>query len=197
MPEGFRTTLMPCPACGGQLLVRAADVEQGYMTCQHTGCGRQVTVAGSFYFQEDLLKGLDQCGHLTDPRFPDRHYPLRPGTNYIGTATECHVCLPAVLHEGRRYVSRQHCTLTVVFDKWQGRLRYLLEDGTADGQKHSLNGTFLEKQRLQPGEQVDVADGQHIGLGPLDTLRLTHVVPSQAQLNQYRVETLFNPDLTQ
>ena len=149
------------------------------------------------YYDENLLEALPEFGFLTDPA--GSRYSLRPGPNVLGTEAGCSVQVPRWLHEGRCYVSRRHCTLTVGFDKWTGRLRYLLEDGAdgPDGRRQSLNGTFLQKIKLHPGEQVDVTDGQQLGLGPLDALQLAAFVPGPPLLATYRVQLGFNPDLTQ
>ena len=123
------------------------------------------------------------------------------GANVIGTADSCTVQVGRLVHDGRCYISRRHCTLTVVFDKWTGQLRYQLCDGALEEAsqtiKYSLNGTMLNGTPLLKTECLDVGNSQEITLGGIDRFRLTHYTIPPLMLETYKVDLDFNPDRTQ
>lgn len=199
--SGFKTTLITCQRCGRKIMVRAADAERGSITCSHIGCGAVNSLQAGFQYDDALVDGLPDVGHLTYLGKQEFTYPLQYGLNVIGTADSCTVQVERSVHNGRCFISRRHCTLTVTFDKWNGQFRYQLQDGvidpTSQERQYSLNGTLLNGVPLQKTEIIDVNDGGIITLGGADCFRLTHLVIPPAVLNTYKVELAFNPDRTQ
>ncbi|MBD2699295.1 FHA domain-containing protein [Spirosoma sp. BT702] len=198
---GFKTTLITCQQCGRRIMVRAADVERGFITCSHTGCGAVNVLETTGYYDEGFLHDLDSLGQLTYQGDSIRTYSLQFGSNVIGIASSCTVQVERSVHNGRCFISRRHCTLTVTFDKWTGLLRYQLQDGAVDPatqvMHHSKNGIQLNGVTLAKAELIDVPDGGIITLGGLDQFRLNHVSISPDALITHKVETVFNPDQTQ
>ncbi|WP_381506569.1 FHA domain-containing protein [Spirosoma flavum] len=182
-------------------MVRTADAERGSITCSHVGCGAINNLQTSFHFDENIVRGLPGFGQLTYLDDPEITYPLRFGSNVIGIADSCTVQVTRFVHNGRCFISRRHCTLSVTFDKWTGQLRYQLQDGAVDSItqtiQYSLNGTLLGGALLKKTEMIDVGDGEIITLGGTDRFRLMHYSIAPAMLETYKVELDFNPDRTQ
>lgn len=197
----FRTTLITCQQCGRRIMVRAADAERGSITCSHIGCGAVNTLQTAFHYDEAIVNGLPDFGRLTYAGTPEITYPLRFGPNVIGTGDGCSVRVSRFEHGGRCFISRQHCTLTVTFDKWTGRLRYCVQDGVVEpdtkSMRYSLNGTLLNGTPLLKTEIIDVGDDDVITLGGADRFRLTHARIDPAMLDTYKVDLTYNPDRTQ
>lgn len=182
-------------------MVRAADAERGSITCSHVGCGAVNILQTDFQYDANIVHGLPDFGQLTYQGDSKTVYPLQFGANVVGTADGCTVQVARFLHNGRCFISRRHCTLTVAFDKWSGRLRYQLQDGAVDPvtqvHQYSLNGTQLNGTALQKTEIIDVDEGGIITLGGVDSFRLTHYCIPPTMLETYRIELNFNPDRTQ
>ncbi|OIN57057.1 hypothetical protein BLX24_21920 [Arsenicibacter rosenii] len=182
-------------------MVKPADQARGEIVCSHIGCGQVNVLTTSFYYDENKAKNLPGFGRLVYTGNPAVSYPIRYGLNSLGTSETCTVRMERYLHDNRCFISRRHCTLTVVFDKWSGQFRYQLQDGAVEpgaaAVKPSLNGTFLEQIRLLPTDVVDVPDGGLITLGGIDTFRLEHVRVSPAVLETYKIPIAFDPDQTQ
>jgi hypothetical protein len=199
--SGFKTTLITCQQCGRRIMVRAADAERGSITCSHVGCGAVNVLQKAFQYNENIVHGLPGFGQLTYLDKPEKIYLLRFGSNVVGTADSCSVQLERFVHNGRCFISRRHCTLTVTFDKWTGQLRYQLQDGaidpTTETWQYSLNGTLVDDTLLQKTEIIDVGDENIITLGGADRFRLTHFSIPRPMLDTYKVELDFNPDRTQ
>ncbi|GAB4033419.1 hypothetical protein GCM10028774_16490 [Spirosoma jeollabukense] len=199
--SGFKITLIDCKKCGRRIMVRAADAERGSITCSHVGCGAINDLRTAFQYDDAIAQGLPDFGQLTYMGKPEKIYPLQWGCNIIGTADSCTIQVERLVHNGRCFISRRHCTLTVTFDKWSGQLRYQLQDGAMDGNqqemKYSLNGTFLNGIQLQKTENIDVENEGIITLGGIDSFRLTHFVIPAAMLETYKVDLAFNPDRTE
>ncbi|AUD04912.1 FHA domain-containing protein [Spirosoma pollinicola] len=199
--SGFKTTLIVCQQCGRKIMVRAVDAERGSILCSHVGCGAVNALQKAFHYDEHIVQGLPSFGHLTHADEPKTTYPLQFGPNSIGTSDTCTVQVPRLMHNGRCFISRRHCTLTVMFDKWTGQLRYQLQDGAVDPDattiKYSLNGTQLANTPLLKTEIVDVADREIITLGGLDRFRLMHYSIPPVMLETYKVELDYNPDRTE
>ena len=197
---GFKTTLINCERCGRKIMVRPPDAERGSITCSHVGCGAINLLQTGFQYDEAIVQGLPEFGRLTYGGQPAAQYPLQYGVNVIGTADSCTVQVERISHNGRCFISRRHCTLTVTFDRWSGQLRYQLEDGALDAysvRQYSLNGILLDGKPLQKTEIIDVNDGSTLTMGGADPFRLTHYTIPQAMLDTYKVELAFNPDRTQ
>ncbi|QDK78879.1 FHA domain-containing protein [Spirosoma sp. KCTC 42546] len=199
--SGFKTTLINCRQCGRRILVRAADAERGSIMCSHVGCGAINELQKLVHYDESIVQGLPEFGQLTYLGNAESSYSLQFGRNVIGTSETCTVRVTRFVHEGRCFISRRHCTLTITFDKWTGQLRYQLQDGAIDDTTHthhySLNGTLLNGIPLQKNELIDVDNGGIITLGGVDRFRLTHFPIPPAMLDTYKIELGFNPDRTQ
>ena len=199
--SNFRTTLITCQQCGRRIMVRAADAERGSITCSHIGCGAVNNLKTAFQYDQSIVNGLPDFGNLIYLGNPETIYPLWFGPNVIGTGDACTVQVNRFEHGGRCFISRWHCTLTITFDKWTGRLRYCVQDGAIepDSQlmRFSLNGTMLNGTPLMKTEIIDVGDGDVITLGGADRFRLAHAIISPAMLETYKVDLAFNPDRTQ
>ena len=199
--NNFRTTLITCQQCGRRIMVRAADAERGFITCSHIGCGVANSLQTAFYYDQAIVNGLPDFGQFTYLGVPEIVYSLQFGLNIIGTGDASTVQVNRFEHGGRCFISRQHCTLTITFDKWTGRLRYCIQDGTIDPDsqliRFSLNGTLLNGAPLLKTEIIDVGDGDVITLGGADQFRLTHATINPAMLDTYKVDLAFNPDRTQ
>ncbi len=198
---GFRMKLLNCQQCGRKIMVRTTDIERGSITCSHVGCGAINPLQPAYHYDENIVRGLPSFGHLMNIDDPETVYLLQFGPNVIGTADSCTVQVGRLVHDGRCYISRRHCTLTVVFDKWTGQLRYQLCDGATEeaGQatKYSLNGTLLNGIPLLKTECLDVGNNQEITLGGIDRFRLSHYTIPPLMLETYKVTMDFNPDRTQ
>ena len=196
----FKNTLITCQKCGKRIAVKVRDFENGAIQCTHTGCGYLNPLVQSYY-DERILLGLPSFGHLVYVADPIQKYPLRLGTNVIGHSSTCEVVVERYVHEGKCYISRRHCTLEVLFNKWTGRFRYQLQDGASDLDSHqyknSLNGTQLNGYLLQNGEKMDLADRGLLGLGGKDVFRLEAYLIPERMLESYRVAKAIEPDETQ
>ncbi|WP_375446686.1 FHA domain-containing protein [uncultured Fibrella sp.] len=198
----FKTTLVACQQCGRKIMVRPADAERGTIVCSHVGCSALNTLNKAYQYDPSLAVGLPAHGRLTYLNSPvPVMLPLLLGDNVIGTDASCQIRLERYLHEGRCYISRRHCTLTVSLDKWLGTLRYQIRDGVVDpvekAVKPSLNGTWLNGVLLHKTEQIDVADGGIITLGGIDQLRVSHQLIDPVMRDTYRVELTYSADQTQ
>lgn len=205
----FKNKLIDCRQCGRKIMVRAADADRGQILCSHAGCGAvndlaPVAPAGvaAYQYDESLALSLPGHGLLTylgggAPVV----LPVRLGENIIGTDPSCTIPVSRYQHDGRCYISRRHCTLTVTFDQWLGTLRYQLRDGTLDpadqSLKPSLNGTWLGSERLHKTEVIDVPNGALITLGGLDRFQLTHQPINPVMQATYRIDITLNADQTQ
>ncbi|RDB02388.1 FHA domain-containing protein [Runella aurantiaca] len=196
----FKNTIVPCQKCGKLIAVKVRDFENGAIQCTHTGCGHinQLTLP---YYDERILQGLPSFGHLIYHDNPSIVYPLRFGINVVGHSSSCHVHVERFLHEGKCYLSRRHCTIEVLFDKWDGNLRYQIQDGAIDSEtgdyKNSLNGTLLNGYLLQNGEKIDVTDQGLVCLGGIDVFRLEVYQIPQAMRQTYLTFKPFELDETQ
>jgi len=197
----FKTSLIDCQQCGRKIMIRPVDREHGKIACSHAGCGAVNVLSMAFHYDENIVRGLPNFGHLTYHGDSAGEYSLQFGENVIGTADSCAVPVERFIHNGQCYVSRRHCTLIVTFDKWTGQLRYQLQDGATDpntgAMRYSLNGTLLNSNRLSRTELIDVNDGGQITLGGIDQFRLTHYHIPPLMLDTYKVILTFNPDRTE
>lgn len=196
----FKNTLISCQKCGKLIAVKARDFESGAIQCTHAGCG-QINALTQPYYDERILEGLPEFGRLVHQANPTMKYPLRLGINVVGQSPTCEVAVERLMHEGRCYISRRHCTIEVIFDKWRGSFRYQLLDGAYDldsnQYKNSLNGTLLNGYLLQNGEKIDIGGQGLIGLGGKDFFRLdAYRIPSR-MLESYRTLKPLEPDETQ
>lgn len=177
----FKNTLIACQKCGKSIAVRVRDFENGSIQCTHAGCGHSNRLVQSYY-DERILQGLPAFGQLVFQGTPARRYPLGPGMNVVGTSPVCEVAVERYIHEGKCYISRRHCTIDVLFNKWTGRFRYQVQDGASDVDSHqyknSLNGTQLNGYLLQNGEKIDMGNGGQLSLGGKDVFLLeTYCIP--------------------
>lgn len=182
-------------------MVQASDAERGTIICSHIGCGKVNDLQRAFQYDKAIVNGLPSFGQLAYVGKPETVYPLQFGPNTIGTSDACVVRVNRFEHGGRCFISRQHCTLTISFDKWTGQLRYCLKDGAIDPDsqtlRFSLNGTLLNGKPLLKTEIIDVGNGDVITLGGTDRFHLTHAAINPAMLDTYKIDLAFNPDRTQ
>ncbi|MPR32315.1 FHA domain-containing protein [Cytophagaceae bacterium SJW1-29] len=196
----FKNSLISCQKCGRRIAVKARDFENGAIQCTHVGCGYINQLVQSYY-DEHILIGLPSFGQLVYEANPTMKYPLRLGTNVVGTSPTCEVAVERFIHGDKCYISRRHCTIEVLFNKWTGRFRYQLQDGASDIDSHhyknSLNGTMLNGYLLQNGEKMDLNDQGLLGLGGKDVFRLeAYLIPGK-MLESYRISKVIEPDETQ
>ncbi len=121
--------------------------------------------------------------------------------NVVGTAPTCEIAVERYVHEGKCYISRRHCTIDVLFNKWTGRFRYQVQDGASDVDSHqyknSLNGTQLNGYLLQNSEKIDMGNGGQLSLGGKDVFLLeTYCIPD-TMLASYLMVKPVEPDETQ
>lgn len=198
-----KISLMNCQHCGRKIMLRPADLERGFIICSHLNCGATNQLIPSIEYDPRLAIDLPAHGHLTYLNDSAVVLHLKLGLNVLGTSDSCSARVARYMHRGRCYISRRHCSLTVAFDQWTGTLRYQLQDGApdpADGpdtHKPSLNGTWLNGQRLRPSEMIDVGDGELISLGGADSFQLSHANIDPILRETYRIDSDFNADLTQ
>ncbi len=199
--SSFKNTLINCQHCGQPVMVKAADAERGEIVCKHANCGRVNSLNLQTYHDPAVTDGLPGFGELVYANRTDCVYPLRFGKNTIGIGADCEVLVERFQHQGKCFISRRHCTLEVLFDKWQGQLRYVLQDGAVDPatnhHRNSLNGTWLQHILLKDSERVDVSEGDVIRLGGTDQFLLKPYVIPAPMLETYRVTSCFDPDSTQ
>jgi hypothetical protein len=196
-----RISLMSCLHCGGKLMIRPTDVERGFVVCTHVGCGGTNTLAQTMEYDQRLAIDLPAHGQLVYQSDPAVVLRLQFGQNILGTGEGSTQRVARYQHRGRCYISRRHCTLTVVFDPWAGTLRYQLQDGATDPadrqHKPSLNGTYLNGVRLQAQELIDVNHQDLISLGVADVFRLEHALIDPRLRETYQITRAFNADATQ
>lgn len=196
----FKNTLISCQKCGKLIAVKARDFESGTIECTHAGCG-QVNPLTQPYYDEQILEGLPAFGRLVQQANSATTYPLRLGINVVGHSPICEVVVERLVHDGKCYISRRHCTIEVIFDKWKGNFRYQLLDGASDldsnQYKNSLNGTLLNGYLLQNGEKIDIGDQGLIGLGGKDFFRLEVYRILPRMLESYQMLKPLEPDETQ
>ncbi len=196
----FKNTLISCQKCGKSIAVKVRDFESGSIQCRHPGCG-QVNVLTQSYYDERILQGLPEFGRLVHQADPAMSYPLRLGVNVVGHSPTCEVAVERLVHEGKCYISRRHCTIEVIFDKWRGNFRYQLLDGASDSDsqrhKNSLNGTMLNGYLLQNGEKIDIGDRGVVGLGGKDFFRLEAYLIPPRMLESYQLLKPLESDETQ
>ena len=152
-------------------------------------------------YDERIVQGLPAFGHLSLLGDSSVRLPLRYGVHTLGTSKQADLSVPRLLHNGRCYISRGHCTLTVAFDRWTGQLRYQLQDGAIDpdtGERRpSMNGTLIDKIALKPGEIMEIPNGGQVILGGMDVFQLTHYPIDPAMLATYEMSLGYNPEQTE
>lgn len=196
----FKNTLISCLKCGKLISVKVRDFERGEIRCSHVGCA-QLNPLTQPYYDERVLEGLSEFGRLADRDNPALVYPLRHGLNVIGHSPRSAVSVARTLHDGKCYISRQHCTVEVLFDKWKGSFRYQVQDGAfsenTQQYKSSLNGTLVDGYHLQAGERIDIGDQGLLGLGGKDFFRLQACRIPPKMLESYLMQKPIEPDETQ
>ena len=196
----FKNTLISCQKCGKLIAAKARDFEAGAIQCSHVGCGH-INQLTQPYYDERVLQGLPAFGQLVYQGNPAMKYPLRLGRNVVGHSPTCEVAVERLVHEGKCYISRRHCTIEVIFEKWRGSFRYQLQDGASDLDSHhyknSLNGTLLNGYLLQNGEKIDIGDQGLLGLGGKDFFRLEAYQIPPKMLASYLMSKPLEQDETQ
>lgn len=197
----FRNVLIDCRQCGRKILVKPSDMQRGQIVCTHKDCGAVNPLAMPVQYDERVVQGLPAFGYLSPVADSSVRLPLRYGALVLGTSDVADVPIPRFVHDGRCYISRRHCTLTVVFDRWTGQLRYQLQDGATDPatgeHRGSMNGTWIDNMTLKPGEIVEIPDGGQVVLGGVDAFQLTHYRLDPAMLSTYEIRMGYNPAQTE
>ncbi|TDE08302.1 FHA domain-containing protein [Dyadobacter psychrotolerans] len=185
--DKVKNEIIACSKCRNGSLVIAKDFAAGFFLCKK--CGHVNTVSTQVY-DEEVLEKLPHTGFLVSVNNPSEIYALRPGVNVIGVGEMADVVLKRVTHDGKCFISRQHCTITVSFGKWNGQLSYLLEDGAADptgGRKASLNHTFYKGKKVEQQDALYVGNQDLINLGGEDAYRLEHYIIPAGTLENYKI----------
>ena len=201
--EILKNTLIQCKKCNGKIMVKPSDLERGEIKCSHKNCDYINTFNDEFHFDSGIIQGLPSFGKLIYLNKQMHDFSLKFGSNIIGTSESADVYLTRSLfiQEGQCFISRQHCTLEIKFDRWFGSLRYSVFDGFYDSNekkhKKSLNGTTINALPLKESEIIDVVNGDVLTIGGVDKFRLeTYSIPL-LMLETYKTKLDFDPDRTQ
>lgn len=180
--------MLACAKCRKANFVKVRDFEAGYFKCSQCS---HINVTSAYTYDERIIEKLPHVGFLISVKDPSEKYALQPGKNVLGVGEMADVILNRVTHNGKCFISRRHCTLTVTFDKRNGWLNYLLEDGAADPvtgeRKASLNRTFYKGKKLDEQDAVYVEDHELINLGGEDTYRLEQYSIPSGTLQGYKI----------
>ncbi|WP_428667049.1 FHA domain-containing protein [Runella sp.] len=186
--QKFKNESVACEKCLKPDFVKASQFESGSFKCKFCGHVNQLTIAT---YDENIMGSLIHYGALINSNAPAEKYLLRPGTNVIGVGQMADIQIKRAVHNGKCFVSRRHCTLTVSFDKRNGQLLYLLRDGAAEqdtGQyKNSLNFTFYKGKKIEPEEEIYLQDQDTINLGGEDSFRVEQYVIPEQLLENYKI----------
>jgi hypothetical protein len=182
----YQTT---CAKCKKPHYVQLKDYKAGAFKCMHCTHLNPVT---TITYDESILQGLPHYGALVAMNNPAERYPLQIGPNVIGVGKEADIQLArdTYIHNGKCYISRRHCTLTVAFDTRKGQLRYLIEDGALNtkGQREaSLNFTFYQNKKMESQDALYLNDQDLINLGGEDAFRLQQYVIPEQMLETYQI----------
>lgn len=184
----FKNDMIFCIKCRKKNFIKVGAFEAGYFNCSHCSHHNKLS---AYIYNERILEKLPHVGLLVSMKDSAERYVLKVGKNVLGVGEMADVILNRVMHNGKCFISRRHCTLTVSFDNRNGRLNYLLEDGAPDPitneHKASLNYTFYKEKRIDRDESVYVADNGLINLGGEDTFRLEHVIIPEGTLDAYKI----------
>lgn len=180
--------MVACSNCGKANFVKVTNFKAGYFRCIR--CGYEHMTSMHMY-REEILEALPHSGFLIAVKNPSHKYPLRPGLNVLGVGAMADIVLDRITHNGKCYISRRHCMLSVSFDKRNGQLMYLLEDGATDldsgERKFSLNHTFYRDKKLEPQDALYVGDNELVNLGGQDVYRLEHYIIPNGTLENYKI----------
>lgn len=184
----FKNEIIPCTKCRKANFVKVKDFEAGYFKCSQCS---HVNATSTFAYNEQIIEKLPHVGFLISVKDPSEKYALRPGKNVLGVGEMADIILNRITHNGKCFISRRHCTLTVSFDKRNGWLNYLLEDGAVDTgtgeSKASLNSTFYKGKKLDQQDAVYIEDQELINLGGEDVYRLEQYSIPSGTLEGYKI----------
>jgi pSer/pThr/pTyr-binding forkhead associated (FHA) protein len=196
-----KNSIINCQKCGKIIVVRAKDYEKGSILCSHAGCNF-TNLLLKYYYNQNLVNAIPSYGRIIHTQKVHLIFDLQIGLNVVGQSSTCQVQLPRILHSDKCYISRRHCTIDVKFDRWAGKLRYLIQDGAsslehAGEHQSSLNGTTVNGYLLKRDEKIDLLNNEVINLGGMDIFKIeTYEIPPSL-LESYRITDYFNPEETQ
>jgi hypothetical protein len=198
MDGAFKNEMIICFKCKKSNFVKVKSFEIGLFRC--SSCGQDNKLFGAYY-DERILIGIPQFGSIISVNNPSERYSLKLGKNIIGVGEMADIIVKRVTHNEKCFISRQHCTLEVKFDKWKGQLNYILQDGTKDIEsnqhKNSLNFTFFKNKKIEPQEAIYISNKEIFNLGGEDAFRLEHFVIPESMLQTYKVSERLDPEATE
>ena len=193
----LKNDMVNCYKCKKSNFVKASIFEIGFFKC--AGCGQENKLFNSHY-DERILLGLPQFGSIVSTSNAAERYPLKFGKNVIGVGDTANITVKKVTHNGKCFISKRHCTIEVKFDKWKGRLNYVLQDGADDEEsnqhRNSLNFTFFKNKKVESQEAIYISHKEIFNLGGEDAFRLEHYMIPEAMLETYRISERINPEAT-
>jgi hypothetical protein len=193
----YKNDMVACFKCKKNNFVKAKTFEGGNFKCSH--CGQENKLFSTHY-DERILLGLPQFGTIVSVNNPSERYNLKIGTNVLGVGEMADITLKRVTHNGKCFMSRKHCTVEVKFDKWAGKLHYILQDGAMEKEtkqhKNSLNFTFFKNKKIESQEAIYVSHKEIFNLGGEDAFRLEHYVIPETMLQTYKISERINLEET-
>lgn len=184
----FKNETIACGTCKKMNFVKKQDFETGFYTCVHNGCGAKNVLTENFY-DPNIVDGLPGFGALVATDNPTERYQLAFGTNAVGRGMQANVRVLAKTHNGLTFVSRQHCTITVSFDKWIGQLHTTIRDGVMDASTGAFNAsqnhTYKNNKKIESVEEVYLKHHDTINLGGGDSFRVEAYTIPMAMLETY------------
>ena len=190
--------MIVCIKCQKNNFVKAKNFDVGIFKCPN--CGQDNKLFKSYY-DERVLIGLPQFGSIVSLSNSSERYALNFGKNVIGVGEMADITLKKVTHNGKCFISRKHCTLEVKFDKWEGQLNYVLQDGALDAEsntyKNSLNFIFFKNKKVEAQEAIYISNKEIFNIGGEDAFRLEHFVIPESMLQTYKIsEKISSEDTT-
>ena len=194
----YKNEMIVCIKCQKNNFVKAKNFDVGIFKCPN--CGQDNKLFKSYY-DERVLIGLPQFGSIVSLSNSSERYALNLGKNVIGVGEMADITLKKVTHNGKCFISRKHCTLEVKFDKWEGQLNYVLQDGALDAEsntyKNSLNFIFFKNKKVEAQEAIYISNKEIFNIGGEDAFRLEHFVIPESMLQTYKIsEKISSEDTT-
>lgn len=199
--KNFRKEYLSC-ICGRKNLIKKENFDVGYIDCTHSGCTHRNMITKRMYYDSTIMADLKDFGKLIYLNKPGIEYKILKENNIIGRSSHCDIKIEAFRHSEKCFISNYHCTISISFDIWTGKLRYKLLDGAVDSatlkHKNSLNGTLLNGYTLRENEQIDIPHDGIVSMGGKDEFRLeSYEIPAEILETYQIIAGAFNPDLTQ
>ena len=176
-----------CPYCQTENTIFPGDIGRGWRECNK--CRKKFDLRTIMLYDEKMLEHLPNAGLLVCKDIPGDKYLLTLGKNILGRGGT--VKIKRYEHNGKCFISREHCIINVKFDPKKGELSYFLQDGNEGSP--STNGTFYNGEELGVnGQKITwkLPDGAEINLGGEDAFILRHYVFPDTLKEQYAVREL-------